>query len=330
MPLPRLRNMRSAYALSSSPCSESTVATTTTSPVVSCSARISESSCCALSASITWAKSFTGRVSSGVSGCAHACAATKSTKKASHKERGEHISWRASWLRAPGIDSMREVLDRSEVLGKEASRIDGGHAGRVLEREEVGDELLGNADSLCAESRRFATITGRDAVQPCDVPQQRGEGRRGCCHEAGHRTRLAAGFNERLAQVHEMTLDLCFAGTAQIVRRNRDIDERVVPEHDVMRPDDLAILERERIERSPEFGLGQDERCGDVRPLPARRARRARVQIVGCQAGDECQTGERCVRVTFNMGSIRGKRSEPVAEHTAKIAGQRICGWLPG
>src|SRR5687767_10753640 len=206
MPLPRLRNMRSAYALSSSPCSESTVATTTTSPVVSCSARISESSCRALSASITLAKSFTGPESSGVSGCAHACAATKSTNKASHNAHGEHrgplvisvfsvaISCGASWLRTPGIDSMREVLDRGEVLGKEASRIDGSDAGRVLEREEVGDELLGNADSLCAESRRFATITGKDAVQPCDVPQQRGEGRRGCRHEAGHRTRLAAGF----------------------------------------------------------------------------------------------------------------------------------------
>ena len=43
-----------------------------------------------------------------------------------------------------------------------------------------------------------------------------------------------------------MTLDLRLARTAQVVRRDRDIHERVVAEDTVVRADDLAVLERER------------------------------------------------------------------------------------
>ena len=55
---------------------------------------------------------------------------------------------------------MRELLGRGEVLGKEARRIDGDHAACVLEREQIGHEVLGDAGGPGTQASGFGTITG--------------------------------------------------------------------------------------------------------------------------------------------------------------------------
>lgn len=182
--------------------------------------------------------------------------------------------------------------------------------------------MLGNAGGLGAKSSRFATVIGKDAVQPRDVPQQRSKGWCGCGNQAGDGSWSSARLDERLAQVDQMTLDLRLAGAAQIGRRDGDIDERVVPEDDLMRANNFPVLKRERVERPSELGLGKDERRGDMRSSPARRQRCARVQVIRREAVYERQTRERRGIVAFNMRSIRGHRTKSIAEHAAKIAGE--------
>ena len=121
-----------------------------------------------------------------------------------------------------------------------------------------------------------------------------------------------------------MTLDLRLARTAQVIRRDRDIHERVVAEDTVVRADDLAVLERERVQRASELGLGKDQRRGDVRARPARRERRASLQILGRQAGDERQAGQRRVGVSLEVRTVGDDGAQAVAEHSAKIGGQRF------
>ena len=98
-------------------------------------------------------------------------------------------------------------------------------------------------------------------------------------------------FDEAFAQVDEMALDLRFAGAAQIRLRDGDAVERVVAEDALVRADDLAVFQRERIERGAELRLRQDERRRDLVPVPSRGVPRARLEVGDAEAADQRQAG---------------------------------------
>ena len=80
------------------------------------------------------------------------------------------------------------------------------------------------------------------------MPQQRGKRRSRGLDDIGHGRRLSAGLEEPFPQVNEMTLDLRLAGPAQIAWRDDDAVERVGAEDALVRADDLAVFQRERVE----------------------------------------------------------------------------------
>ncbi len=88
----------------------------------------------------------------------------------------------------------------------------------MLQAQYVDDDPLWKGGRACAFSRRgFAVERCAPVVQPSDVAEQHGECGRGGDHEVGDRLRAPAGFDVAFAQMHEVTLDLRFAGAAQIV-----------------------------------------------------------------------------------------------------------------
>ena len=99
-----------------------------------------------------------------------------------------------------------------------------------------------------------------------------------------------------------------------------DAVERIVAEDALVRADDLAVLERERVERSPELRLRQDERRGDPAALPVRRhgARTPRGPPI-VSVADERQAGQRRVGVPVEVRTVGDDGSQPVAEDVAKI-----------
>ena len=142
----------------------------------------------------------------------------------------------------------------------------------------------------------------------------------------------AAGIdqiNKALAQMDEVTLDLRLARATQIGRRNRDIDERVAAEHDVMRADDLAVLERERVERSAELVHRHDERRRHAAPLPVRRQARACFEIAHRDRVDQRQAGERRVLVALDAGAVGDDGSKTAGEDVGEIRDERSGGGPP-
>ena len=126
-----------------------------------------------------------------------------------------------------------------------------------------------------------------------------------------------------------MTLDLRLAGAAQVGRRNDDVDERVVPEHDLMRANDFAVLEGKRVERLFELGLGKDERRGDVRPRAQRGDSVAHAfRSSAVRTGDERQARERrgvvAVDVRCRYATTERSRSPKTPRRSRRANPRRV------
>ena len=90
MPLPPFSNILTAYSsMSAKGWNVGTVATTTTSPLAACSARMRRSSSRSLSASMTLAKSLTGAVRLGGGACACADAHREQAEPGSHQPQSD-------------------------------------------------------------------------------------------------------------------------------------------------------------------------------------------------------------------------------------------------
>ena len=67
-------------------------------------------------------------------------------------------------------------------------------------------------------------------------------------HDISDRRRRSARFEKSFPQVEEMTLNLRFAGPAQIGLCDGDAVERVAAVDALMSADDLSVFQRERVE----------------------------------------------------------------------------------
>src|SRR5215212_1983375 len=197
MPRPLFSNIFTAYSLMSAyGWKVSIVATTTTSPLACCSERISASRAASLSASITLAKSLTGFVSSGGAGCASAIVARQTTRASETPiPRTARFLMTGGLVRVPGVDGACELLDRSEVNGKQPRRVGLRNRCRAFEGEHVGDDALGKTRDAGALQGCFHSAGGIDAGQPRNVPQQRPERRCRRLDEFRNRRGMAAGFH---------------------------------------------------------------------------------------------------------------------------------------
>src|SRR5688572_1990149 len=119
--------------------------------------------------------------------------------------------------------------------------------------------------------------------------------------------------------MHEMTLDLRFAGAPEILARDDDAVERIVAEHALVSADDLPVFERERVERAAKLRVGKDEWGGDAGAPPARFRPGARLQVAHRQGADERETGERSVGLSVELGSVGNDRSQPIAEYGPEV-----------
>ena len=170
-----------------------------------------------------------------------------------------------------------------------------------------------------AFARRRRRVGHGAAVQPGDVAQQGRERRRRGGHQVGDRHRSAAGLDEALAQVHEMTLDLRLACAAEILARDRHAVERVGPVDALVPADDLAVLQRERVERAVELGRGKNERRRDAPAPPSRRLARARLEIVDGDVGDEGEAGEERAAMAVEVGAVGDDRAKAFAEDVPQV-----------
>ena len=91
--------------------------------------------------------------------------------------------------------------------------------------------------------------------------------------------------------------------------------ERIDAEHQAMRVENLAVLDRKRVERAGEFVLRQQQRRRAAGAMPRRGARRAVVEIVG---GDRAHQREARRRVRARL-AVRHDRLKPLAEDVLEI-----------
>ena len=85
---------------------------------------------------------------------------------------------------------------------------------------------------------------------------------------------------------------------------------------------DVAIFEREHVERSTELVIRQNQRRREPHPVPAGRQRDALRQVVERQLIDERQRVN-SILIAFAVGD---ERSQVPIEDAAQIAGQAIEG----
>ena len=104
---------------------------------------------------------------------------------------------------------------------------------------------------------------------------ERGRRRR---DEPNDTARVALGFEESLTQVDEMTLGLLLAAAPAIGVRHAHPGKRIFAGDDHVTRDEVAVLEREDVERSLELVPREDERDCQPPALPrrGRAVRRAR------------------------------------------------------
>ena len=96
--------------------------------------------------------------------------------------------------------------------------------------------------------------------QPGDICEQRAKRRRGCRDQPARGLRVPAGFEEPFAEVHQMALGGQLAGPPHVVWRHPDAGEQIAAGDDFVVGDDVAIFEREDVERAQELFALEDER----------------------------------------------------------------------
>jgi hypothetical protein len=114
--------------------------------------------------------------------------------------------------------------------------------------------------------------------------------------------------------VHEVALDLRLARAPEIVVGDRRAVERIRPEDPLVRPQDFAVLERKRVERSPEFLLRENQRDGQALAFPLVGHTRARFEIADAERFNKCKAGERRVAVALNLRTVCDECMKAAAE----------------
>jgi hypothetical protein len=127
-----------------------------------------------------------------------------------------------------------------------------------------------------------------------------------------------------------MALDLRFASPAEVGLIDRDAGERVGAEQHHVPALDFGVLERKRVERSLELGLGQEQWRGDVIARPVVRQIGAGLEIGDREVGDQRQTRQQAIARAVEVRPIGGNRSQAIAEHAVKTVDEPIGGGLPG
>src|SRR5688572_16854065 len=211
------------------------------------------------------------------------------------------------------------MFDNRQVLGKQSCRVTSWDGGGLLERQQLAHDAAGKVRGARAVECGGHAITTSDAIEARNVPQQRREGRRRRGDKACHGCGSAAGFDETLAQMDQVTLDLRFTGPPEVVTRDRGAGEGIVPVNMRMRADDLSVLQRERVERSSKLVVGYEKWRGDAASFPARGALRARFQIRYRQAADQRETREGSVLAPFDFRPVTDHRPEASAENVAQV-----------
>jgi hypothetical protein len=86
----------------------------------------------------------------------------------------------------------------------------------------------------------------RDVVETRHVAEQRGKGRRRLPHQRRDVAGPPASLEIVLAQMQQVALDLHLAGSPHVFARDRQTLERLSPDHDVARGQNLAVFDRDR------------------------------------------------------------------------------------
>ena len=174
--------------------------------------------------------------------------------------------------RAPAARPRRDTRERAvaaSAVGIAATR---SSASDVADERPVRDRRRARPGGVAS-----VRSIGRDAVEPGDVPQERARTPAPTPRRAGRRRcGRPPRFDEAFAQVQQVALGLHLARAPQVVVAI-DAPGRTGSRRDasVVRADDLAELEREGVERSPELVRGEEERRGEAAArATARRAAR--------------------------------------------------------
>src|SRR5262245_59172528 len=128
-----------------------------------------------------------------------------------------------------------------------------------------------------------------------------------------------------------MTLDLSLARTPQVSAVDCGGRERIAAQDGDMCADDLAVLEREGIERAMELVRWKDERCRQPMTPPRAPGIRTRREIGSRQRCDECEAMDGIVAAAIiRVRSVDDEGFEPLAEDALKIGDERVDRTAPG
>ena len=122
-----------------------------------------------------------------------------------------------------------------------------------------------------------------------------------------------------------MRPDVHLAGATQILGGHREAVERVRAVHEDVMREDVAVLERERVEAAPEFGHRQQQRHVEAASLPGPGQLGAGGEIRVLELRHECEGLHRRLdgaRVRSRMRAEHGHRLQPGTEDAGKIVGQ--------
>jgi uncharacterized cofD-like protein len=139
--------------------------------------------------------------------------------------------------------------------------------------------------------------------------------------QARDRPHLAVRFEKAFAQMNEMAFRLRLARAAQIGGRDDEAGERILPTDQHVVRDDACVLERKCVERALQFLPREQERHGEIVPMPAVAEGQARGEVGELQAVDDRAGVKGSVNVVSAVGDEGPK---PSPEHAFEVAREHI------
>ena len=341
MPRPWFSNSLTAYS-SMSPYGSTvgTVATTTTSPVAACSARIMRS----ISRGARGVDDVREIVDRLRSAPAARIGGVRARSRRHARERprcsaaaddGDASAATAtpsgSVARAPAVDVRDEPLDRVEVRREQTLGVGRRNLVDAGERDDVGDGAVRRRRARAPRGARPHRLVGgvRRRAARRFVSERRKRPRPTRTMSIGERVGAAA-VSRYPSRRWSRWLRAC---TSHARRRSAGSTARpsngFAPDDDHVVGEDRAELERERVERSPELVRGERAAAspgprvprGDA-PAQARRSSRVSVRpSPACASVSACRA--RRLRVDGRAAAVHDERPQAVAEDLAQLAVER-------